>query len=235
MTENTTPKKKTPTWIKIILGFFAVILILGWIGSLSDPQPKTNAADPEPVTEANNNSKTEAKTDVKAELAAMDAKIKEEAIKNLPILKKKFNFKKDEFKEIGWYTHKNQAGATRTTLLVHVNDKGFLYLESQYHRDDWIFHDHVQVKAGELVLSSPTIPRTHENNVTEVGDGVWENVHYLDGVDAILTLIESNQKKPIKVRFEGRQRYYDMTLSEKDKTAIVEAIELSKAIRYSEA
>ena len=235
MQENTTPpKKKMSIWLKIVLGFFAVIFVLGWIGSLSDHQPKNTSAQPEPTSEANN-STDDPKNDLKAEFAEMDAKAKEEAIKNLPALKKKFNFKKDEFKNTGWYTHKNQAGATRTTLLVHVNDKGFLYLESQYHREDWIFHDHIQVKAGELVLSSPTIPRTHENNVTEVGDGVWENVHYLDGVDAILTLIESNLKKPIRIRFEGRQHYYDMTLSEKDKTAIAEAVELSKAIKYAES
>lgn len=54
MQENTTPqKKKMSIWLKIILGFFGVIFILGWIGSLSDPQPKTTSADVEPVIEAN--------------------------------------------------------------------------------------------------------------------------------------------------------------------------------------
>jgi hypothetical protein len=234
MQENTTPpKKKMSIWIKIILGFFAVIFILGWIGSLSDTQPSSTLSEPESASEANN-STTRPINDLKAEFAEMDAKAKEESIKKLPALKKKFNYEKDEFKDTGWYTHKNQAGATRTTLLVHVNDKGFIYLESQYHREDWIFHDHVQVKAEELILSSPTVSRSDKNNVTQVADGVWENVHYLEGVDAIMTLIETNQKKIIKVRFEGRQYNYDMTLSDRDKTAIAEAIALSKAIRYSQ-
>lgn len=231
MQENTTPKKKKmSTWIKVVLGFFGVLFALSLIGKFASPPPQASETQPEA-----NSSEIIMSDTLKAELAVIEAQEKKEALANLPALKKKFNFKKDEFKEIGWYTHKNQVGATRTTLLAHVNDKGFVYLESQYHQDGWIFHDHVQVKIGETILTTPTIPRSSENNMTEVADGVWENVHYLEGADAIMMMIELNPKKTVKVRFQGKQHYHDMTLSEKDITAIADAMRLSNAIKRAES
>jgi hypothetical protein len=164
---------------------------------------------------------------------------KKERINNLKkrdLLKKNFIFKKDEFKGGGWYTHRNQtinANYNRKCLYTHVNTMGYIYLEDQFHSDDWIFHTSIDVKIGDKVYRSSKIETYDKNNNTQnSGYSVWENISYINGKDnGIIKAIAENTDKEIKVRFNGKQYHSDMILSRKDKLGIKESYELSELIK----
>jgi hypothetical protein len=157
-------------------------------------------------------------------------------IKKRDLLKKNFILKKDEFDGEGWYTHRNQtisANYNRKCLYTHVNTTGYIYLEDQYHSDDWIFHTSIDVKIGEKVYRSSKIETFDKNHKTEnSGYSVWENISYTNGKDnGIIKAIAENTEKEIKVRFNGKQYYSDMVLSSKDKRSIKESYEFSELIK----
>ncbi len=159
-----------------------------------------------------------------------------EDIKRRDALKKKFNYKVDEFKDIGFYIHKNQTVSNswnRKCLKVHINSTGYIYLEDQFYSDDWIFHTSIQVKIGADIYNSSIVETYDENNKTEIGSGsIWENITYSNEQDEkIITAIAENSDKEIKVRFNGKQYYSDINLSKKDKQAIKEGYELSELIK----
>lgn len=185
-----------------------------------------------------------------------DLKLKEENLKKLKLLKAKFTFSKDEFKDIGWYTHRNESREEQETirtpgypavtlkkywfegshLATRVNSKGYIYLKSYYWGRDWLFHTRVRVKIGDSVLTSDTIPSYSDDNIRESSGGkVWETIHFTRGRgNGILEAIANNVEKVIKVRFEGDKYYDDMTLSQGDKEAIRDSWELSKLIKTTE-
>jgi hypothetical protein len=152
-------------------------------------------------------------------------------------LKKKFVFKADKIYGGGWYTHRSQTvddTFNRTYLYAPVNDKGDVYLETQYYGDDWIFHTQVVVRIGSDVLESASIPSydpaiSHDNS----GGSVWEHIAFTDGRDhGILEAIARNADKPILVRLVGK---YDkeFSLSARDKYAIRDSFELAILLRHA--
>lgn len=160
--------------------------------------------------------------------------------KKLEVLKKNFNFKKDEFNNSAWYCHKNQTvnnSWNRKCLITHINSDGYIYLEDQFYSDDWIFHTSIQVKIGENIYNSSVVETYEENNKTEnSGGSVWENISYTDSKDnGIIKAIAESSNRPIKVRFVGKQYNSDFTLSNKDKKAIKEGYELAYLIKKLES
>jgi hypothetical protein len=157
---------------------------------------------------------------------------KEEIKKNFEKLKQKFNFKKDEFQDIGFYTHKTWGKyyQNRKTLTSGVNSDGYAWLRSNYSSNDWLFHTSIYVLIDDKKLSSPTVETYNENNIQENDGGrIWEIVTY-NNTD-ILKEIAGNLDKIIKVRFNGSQHYDDTTLSKSDKQALKDCYELSEMIK----
>ncbi len=157
-------------------------------------------------------------------------------IKRRDALKKNFNYKKDEFKDVGFYIHKFQTvdnSYNRKCLKTHINSNGYIYLEDQYYADDWIFHTSMQVKIGDNIYKSSVVETYSDQNKTEnSGGSVWENITYTEDQDEkIIKAIADNADKEIKVRFNGKQYYSDFTLSQKDKQAIKDGYELSELIK----
>ncbi len=156
--------------------------------------------------------------------------------KRLEILKKNFNFKKDEFNNTAWYRHKNQTvnnSWNRKCLITHINSDGYIYLEDQFYSDDWIFHSSIHVKIADNIYNSSVVETYEENNKTEnSGGSIWENISYTDGKDnGIIKAIAESGNKLVKVRFVGKQYNSDFTLSNKDKKAIKEGYELAYLIK----
>ena len=103
-------------------------------------------------------------------------------------LKKKFIYEKDEFRDIGFYTHRNwgKYRPNRKTLTTGLNSHGYVYLVSRYYADDWLFHTKINVKIGDKVLSSPTVETFDDNHVTDnEGGKIWERVTYPDAKDPV--------------------------------------------------
>lgn len=164
-----------------------------------------------------------------AKLAADKARLAE--------LKTKFNYKYDEFEKKGWYEAKSQVVANTFNsqmLKVNVNNVGYAYLEDQYYGDDWLFHDHVEVKIGDAIYKSDEIPSYDPNNSTNNSSGsVWENISYTaDRDNGIIKAIAESGDAPVKVRFAGGSAgVKDFTLTKRDQQAIKDAYELSNLIK----
>jgi hypothetical protein len=158
-----------------------------------------------------------------------------ESRKKLDKLKRNFTYKKDEFQDIGFYTHKSYGKywPNRKTLTSGVNSSGYAWLRSNYSDDDWLFHTSIHVLVGERKLTSPTVETFSEKNKTDNNGGrIWEVVTY-DNTE-ILREIAENTDKTIKIRFNGREFYNDATLSASDKQALKDCYELGELIKLLE-
>jgi hypothetical protein len=161
-----------------------------------------------------------------------------EAAKNrLEELKKNFIYKEDEFKKIGWYSHKNQPvwKMFDTYLKTPVNSEWGIYLISHYYGDKWIFHNKVLIKIDDIVVETPEISLNSKDHQAEVlkSGYIREINHYrkIKEVQNIIKLIAENFNKEIKVRFVGKY-YKDITLSYRDRLAIRDSYELSELIKF---
>lgn len=168
-------------------------------------------------------------------IAKANEALREENKKRLGVLKKNFKFKQDEFNNVGWYTHKYQTVENtwnRKCLITHVNSTGYIYLESQYYADDWLFQTRIEVKIGDKIFKSEDVPTYSDDHKTEnSGSSIWENISYTGDKDnGIIKAIAESGDIPVKVRFIGKY-HYDFTLSSKDKQTIKDSYELSQLIK----
>lgn len=148
-------------------------------------------------------------------------------------LARSFRFKGDEIEGGGWWSHTRQAGDNRKTLRANVAYDGRTYLEARYSAEDWIFVDHIIVKIGDQVLRSTPQPsysdRVHRDNA---GGRVWESIHMTGGIDnGILAAVAAADTATVKVRFQGDKYYSDIELSQAEKAAIRDAVELGTLLK----
>lgn len=144
----------------------------------------------------------------------------------------KFNVTKDEFNGTEYYKPKvyGKYYQDTKTLVSVISSSGFIWFRSNYYSPDWLFHESITILIEGIKYESKTIGRGSENYVTEIkGGNIWEIVTYEDD-KSIIEAIASNIDKVIKVRFNGRKHYDDITLSKKYKQAIADSYELSELI-----
>jgi hypothetical protein len=214
-----------------LLVLFALSLLAG-IGSLFSGDPSEAVAESTESTPAMVDEGTPAinMEELKAELEKDKAALAK--------VKKSFTFKEDEFNGSGWYHHKlwGRHFLNRNGLTTSVNKEGYIYLSSNYHADDWIFHDAIQVKVGDDVYTSEIIPTYDDSHITDnSGGSVWEIIQFTNDRDnGILKAIADSPTKVVKVRFVGDQYLKDFTLSKGDKLAIAECKRLSDLIKSIE-
>jgi hypothetical protein len=159
-------------------------------------------------------------------------KLLTELNKEIKTLERNFTYKEDEFRDLGFYTHKRwgRNWANRKTLTSGVNSNGYAWLRSNYSAGDWLFHTSITVLVGEDKYQSDNVPTYSEDNKTDnTADRIWEVVTY-ENTD-ILKAIATNVKKTVKVRFNGREFYDDHTLSSGDKQALKDCYDLGEAIK----
>lgn len=166
----------------------------------------------------------------KKEIAKKDSIEREQ---KLASLKSKFIYTKDDFQDIGFYSHKRwgKNWLNRKGVTVGLNSSGFIYLKSNYYSGDWLFHESITVNIDGQNYESEVVPRYAEENRTDISGGnIWEVITYKNS-QSIIKAIAENTDKVIKVRFNGDKFYDDITLSGGDKNATRECWELSQLLK----
>ncbi len=150
-------------------------------------------------------------------------------------LEKNFTKEKTEFDRYTQYNHKKQNFERRwdeSYIKIHLDERGELYISSNYHGKEWLDHTGMRVydgpdqaKTEKVALDSPD---NHRSDFMEVK---WEKVTYRDGKDnGVIEFIANNTQRHLKAVFLG-ERYFYIILEDYDKKAVKDAFELSKLIK----
>ncbi|MBR5479929.1 MAG: hypothetical protein IKU84_07090 [Clostridia bacterium] len=144
----------------------------------------------------------------------------------------KMRSKTDEVQNITWYLTKAQPVYinSRSYILPYIGKKGNSYdfrVKFVYTGDNWVFFEN-------LIFNIDGVQKTKSFNYFSLtrdnahGD-VWEYADELfDSENVSLLTSIANSKKTI-VRFRGDSKQYDLTISEADKQAIREVLNIYNA------
>jgi len=180
---------------------------------------------------ASKNLQTEVNFDLlhrkEAEMDSMKVKITE--------LEKPFQKEKTEFDRYTQYIHKRQnfeRAWDRSYIKVHLDERGEIYLSSNYHGENWLNHTALRVYDQGDDAKTEEIPVGNVNNHrSDFMESVWEKVTYRDGKDnGVMEFIANNTDRRLKAVFLGNEYYY-IILETYDKDAVKSALELSKALK----
>lgn len=155
----------------------------------------------------------------------------EEILKKEDKLNKDFLITKDDFKGITFFKNKyfgKDYWPDRICIFTYFNSNGNIFLVSNFYSDDWIFHTSITALIDGQARETNIVPTYNEwNKTTNTSEHIWENVSYIDDKE-IIEWLANNFGKQIKIRFNGKQYYHDITLTDKDKKAIQETWDLYK-------
>ncbi|HPR62289.1 MAG TPA: hypothetical protein PLF35_15140 [Prolixibacteraceae bacterium] len=154
-------------------------------------------------------------------------------------LEKNFVKEKTEFDMYWQYNHKQQTlnrSWDRSFLQVHLDERGVMYLSSNYMGKEWLNHTGIRVYDGQLQAKSERVPVGDAlNHRSDFMDYKWERVSYMDGkADSVIHFIANNSNLNLKCVFLGA-RYYYILLEKFDVEAVVDALKLSEAIKKRES
>ncbi|MEP7384157.1 MAG: hypothetical protein ABI910_20950 [Gemmatimonadota bacterium] len=126
-----------------------------------------------------------------------------------------------------------------------ITSTGTLTLRSVYRDRDWIYHDHVVVRIGDVELRTASLPASSPDvsrrEIRQSGrdsrgrsrdDYVSERLSYRgDSDNGILQAIAQAGAAPVSMQLAGGPRLYEKKLSEDEKRLFVEAVELAALLR----
>jgi len=146
-----------------------------------------------------------------------------------------FDKEKTEFDRYTQYIHKRQtvqASLIRSFIQVHLDERGELYLTSNYYGKGSINHTGIRVYDGEIDAKTDSVPLGDESNrQSDFMEYKWEKVSYRKGKDnGVIEFIAGNSDRKLKAVFLGKGQYY-IILEESDKTAVKDALALSQSIK----
>lgn len=149
-------------------------------------------------------------------------------------LEKSFTKEKSEFDRYAQYIHKRQTfkrAWDRSYIQVHLNERGELYLSSNYHGENWLNHTGLRVyDSGEDARTAEIPIGTVDNHRSDFMEAKWEKVSYRNGSDnGVVEFIAQHVDRNLKAVFLGKEYYY-IILETYDKEAVRDALELSKAL-----
>lgn len=150
-------------------------------------------------------------------------------------MEKDFVKEKTEFDRYTQYIHKRQTfkrAWDRSYIQVHLDERGELYLSSNYHGEHWLNHTGLRVydsgddaKTEKIPVGSP------DNHRSDFMEAKWEKVSYRNGKDnGVIEFIANNTDRNLKAVFLGDEYYY-IILETYDKEAVRAAWLLSKSIK----
>jgi hypothetical protein len=150
-------------------------------------------------------------------------------------LENSFNQEKTQYDWFTQYVPKMQNSERRMNqsyLQVHLNEKGDLYISSNYYGTEWLNHVALRVYEGVFQAKTDTIPLDDPNNHhSEFMNTHWEKVSYKNGKDnGVIQFIADNTDRNLKAVFLGKRTYY-IVLEQFDKQAIKDALALSIALK----
>ncbi|WP_297088602.1 hypothetical protein [uncultured Draconibacterium sp.] len=150
-------------------------------------------------------------------------------------LEKSFVKEKTEFDRYTQYIHKRQTfkrAWDRSYIQVHLDERGELYLSSNYHGENWLDHTGLRVYDSGDDAKTEKIPiGTVDNHRSDFMEAKWEKVSYRKGKDnGVMEFIAANVDRNLKAVFLGKEYYY-ILLETYDKEAVRDALALSKALK----
>lgn len=168
----------------------------------------------------------------------MISKLNLASIKNdslITALEKDFSKEKSEFDKYLQYIPKRQTfqrSWDRSFLQVHLDDRGELYLSSNYMGKEWLKHTGIRVYDGKLQAKTEKVELDDAlNHRSDFLDYKWEKISYMNGKsDSVINFIAANPDLDLKCVFLGN-RYYYILLEQYDIQAVQQALALSKAIK----
>jgi hypothetical protein len=161
------------------------------------------------------------------QLSATETKIAE--------LEKNFTKEKTEFDRYVQYIPNKLTLArswNKSFLQVTLDERGEIFLTSNYMGKDWLKHTAIKIYDGGLQIKTPSVPLDDPNNrKSDFLDYKWEKVSYTQGLsDSTIRFIVKNMNRQLKCAFMGANYYY-IILEDFNKEAIRDAYNLSVAIK----
>lgn len=116
-----------------------------------------------------------------------------------------------------------------TYLQVNLDERGELYLSSNYYGKAWANHYSVKIYDGELSAETPRVSFDSPNRSTNSFlDYKWEKVSYTEGKsDSVIEFVFKNSELPLKCAFNN----YIIFLSKDNIEAIKNSYMLSNEIK----
>ncbi|MCY1720307.1 hypothetical protein OU798_08130 [Prolixibacteraceae bacterium Z1-6] len=150
-------------------------------------------------------------------------------------LEKSFVKEKTEFDRYTQYIHKRQTfkrAWDRSYIQVHLNERGEIYLSSNYHGENWLDHTGLRVyDSGEDAKTDEIPIGTVDNHRSDFMEAKWEKVSYRNGKDnGVIEFIAQHVDRRLKAVFLGKEYYY-IILETYDKEAVRDALALSRALK----
>lgn len=150
-------------------------------------------------------------------------------------LEKSFMKEKTEFDRYMQYTHKRQTfkrAWDRSYIQVHLDERGDIYLSSNYHGENWLNHTGLRVyDSGEDAKTAEIPVGTVDNHRSDFMEAKWEKVSYRNGKDnGVIEFIAQHVDRRLKAVFLGKEYYY-IILETYDKEAVRDALALSKLLK----
>ncbi|NLB25309.1 MAG: hypothetical protein GX820_01300 [Bacteroidales bacterium] len=164
---------------------------------------------------------------------------KEEVLDSLLVkiagLEKSFDKEKTAYDRYTQFIHKRQnfqRSWNRSYIQVHLDERGEIYLSSNYHGEQWLDHVGLRVydkgddaKTEEIPVGDP------DNHRSDFMEAKWEKVTYRNGKDnGVMEFIADNIDRRLKAVFLGN-RYHYIVLETFDKQAVKDALDLSGALK----
>ena len=149
-------------------------------------------------------------------------------------LEKPFQKEKTEFDRYSQYVHRRQnfeRAWNRSFIQVHLDERGEIYLSSNFHGKNWLNHTALRVYDQGDDAKTEEIPvGSTDNHQSDFMEAKWEKVSYRNGKDnGVMEFIASHRDRNLKAVFLGKEYYY-IVLESYDKQAVVDALALSKAL-----
>lgn len=154
-------------------------------------------------------------------------------------LEKSFVKEKTEFDRYTRYIHKRQTlnrSINRSFIQIYLDERGEMYLSSNYHGENWLNHVGLRVYDKEISAKTDSVPLNDVNNHrSDFMEYKWEKVTYRNGKDnGVIEFIAANTDRNLKAVFLGKEMFY-ILLEDYDKQAVKDALTLSKAILKKKA
>lgn len=153
----------------------------------------------------------------------------------IEVLEQSFVTEKTQYDRFTQYIHKRQTferAWDRSYIQVHLDERGELYLSSNYHGKNSLNHYGLRVYDGGDAAKTDSIPVGDvDNHHSDFMEAKWEKVSYRNGRDnGVIEFISQNVDRNLKAVFLGKEYYY-ILLEKYDKQAVQDALALSKAIK----
>lgn len=150
-------------------------------------------------------------------------------------LEAKFVKEKTDFDRYTQYVHKRQQFERRwdkSFIQIHLDERGELYISSNYYGDQWLEHTGLRVYDQDLQAKTEVVELDNVlNHRSDFMETKWEKVSYRDGADnGVIAFIAEHADRNLKAVFLG-SRYYYIILEEYDKQAVKDALALSKLLK----